>query len=96
MIITIDDNHLHKFATQVQTELGKYRDKVPEALALAKAIEILISERVATLTTDPDTWVWEFRDRHDLEMCAWERQRLAEREARRQLEAQTGKLSSVA
>jgi hypothetical protein len=96
MIITVDDNHLQKFAAQVQTALSQYRDEVPNVASLAEAIEILISERVATLTTDPDTWVWEFRDRHDLEMCAWERQRLAEREARRQLEAQTGKLSSVA
>jgi hypothetical protein len=82
MIITIDDNHLHKFATQVQTELGKYRDKVPEALALAKAIEILITERVANLTQDPQEWVNDFHTMHDLEIAAWEQQRFAEREAR--------------
>jgi hypothetical protein len=85
MIITIDSNHLQKFAAQVQTELSKYRDEVPDALALAKAIEILISERVATLTQDPQEWVNDFHTMHDLEIAAWEQQRFAEREARKQL-----------
>jgi hypothetical protein len=79
MIIAIDDAYLLKFAGRVQEELEKYRDHVPGTEALAKAMETLINEKIHSLTTDPEAWVYDLAPRHDLEIAAWEQQRLAER-----------------
>jgi uncharacterized membrane protein len=94
MIITIDDAYLLKFAGQVQEELEKYRDHIPDTEALAKAMEILINEKIYSLTTDPEAWVYDLGPRQDLEIAAWEQQRLAEREARTQLQAEAVKLAA--